>query len=80
MVGMRRFEVLHLKKDDFANLGNAMTVHLKTGFPMGFQMSVMCIGQLAMQMVVNSLGTACCVSYYYSEYAEWLGTICSVYD
>ena len=58
MVGMRRFEVLHLRKADFANLGNAMVVHLKTGFPMGFQMSVMCIGQLAMQMVVNSLGTA----------------------
>ena len=174
LVGMRRFAVLHLRKADFANLGNAMVVHLKTGFPMGFQMSVMCIGQLAMQMVVNSLGTAavagytaaskadqlsvlvnnammtaisnyvaqnfgagkrericqgvqcvdvcghyiteasdcrtfhvqsdkgdlslfgcisddrgtvlcdtgtaCCVSYYYSEYAEWLGTICSVYD
>ena len=25
---------------------------------MGFQMSVMCIGQLAMQVVVNSLGTS----------------------
>lgn len=58
LVGMRRFAVLHLRKADFANLGNAMVVHLKTGFPMGFQMSVMCIGQLAMQMVVNSLGTA----------------------
>lgn len=58
LVGMRRFAVLHLRKAGFANLGNAMVVHLKTGFPMGFQMSVMCIGQLAMQMVVNSLGTA----------------------
>lgn len=58
LAGMRRFAVLHLRKADFANLGNAMVVHLKTGFPMGFQMSVMCIGQLAMQMVVNSLGTA----------------------
>ena len=58
LVGMRRFAVLHLRKADFANLGNAMVVHLKTGFPMGFQMSVMCIGQLAMQMVVNSPGTA----------------------
>ena len=25
-------------------------------------------------------GTACRVPYYYPEYAEWLGTICSVYD
>ena len=30
--------------------------------------------------VLCDTGTACCVSYYYSEYAEWLDTICSVYD
>ncbi len=75
MVGMRRFEVLHLKKDDFANLGNAMTVHLKTGFPMGFQMSVMCIGQLAMQMVVNSLGTAAVAGYTAASKADQLSVL-----
>ena len=72
MVGMRRFEVLHLKKDDFANLGNAMTVHLKTGFPMGFQM---CIGQLAMQMVVNSLGTAAVAGYTAASKADQLSVL-----
>ena len=75
IVGMRRFEVLHLKKDDFANLVNAMTVHLKTGFPMGFQMSVMCIGQLAMQMVVNSLGTAAVAGYTAASKADQLSVL-----
>ena len=75
LVGMRRFEVLHLRKADFANLGNAMVVHLKTGFPMGFQMSVMCIGQLAMQMVVNSLGTAAVAGYTAASKADQLSVL-----
>ena len=37
--------------------------HLKIGFPMGFQMSVMCIGQLAMQAAVNGIGTAAIAGY-----------------
>ena len=75
LVGMRRFAVLHLRKADFANLGNAMVVHLKTGFPMGFQMSVMCIGQLAMQMVVNSLGTAAVAGYTAASKADQLSVL-----
>lgn len=74
-VGMRRFEVLHLKKDDFENLRGAMVTHLKTGFPMGFQMSVMCIGQLAMQMVVNSLGTAAVAGYTAASKADQLSVL-----
>ncbi len=30
---------------------------LAIGFPMGFQMAVMCIGQIAMQMAINDLGS-----------------------
>ena len=52
-----------------------MTVHLKTGFPMGFQMSVMCIGQLAMQMVVNSLGTAAVAGYTAASKADQLSVL-----
>lgn len=37
--------------------------HLKVGFPMGFQMSVMCIGQLAMQAAVNRIGTSAIAGY-----------------
>lgn len=35
----------------------------KVGFPMGFQMSVMCIGQLAMQAAVNRIGTSAIAGY-----------------
>lgn len=54
--GAAKFEILHLKKKDFLGLGQDMLTHLRIGFPMGFQMSVMCIGQLAMQAAVNAIG------------------------
>lgn len=63
VVGLKNFPVLHLHREDFHDLKASAVLHLKTGFPMGFQMSVMCIGQLAMQAVVNGLGTAAVAGY-----------------
>ena len=63
IVGLKTFPILHLRREDFTDLKDAVILHLKTGFPMGFQMSVMCIGQLAMQTVVNSLGIAAVAGY-----------------
>ena len=57
IVGMRNFDVLRTRHADFADWRRAAAKHLAVGFPMGFQMSVMCIGQLAMQTCVNSLGS-----------------------
>ena len=48
VVGLHNYPILHLRKEDFHDLKGISIQHLKTGFPMGFQMSVMCIGQLAM--------------------------------
>ena len=75
VVGWRIFPVLHLNKKDFSHLKQTMVVHLKTGFPMGFQMSVMCIGQLAMQTVVNSLGTAAVAGYTAATKADQLAVL-----
>ena len=61
--GLRCYPVLHLKREDFGGLGREFWFHLKIGFPMGFQMSVMCIGQLAMQASVNALGSAAVAGY-----------------
>lgn len=61
--GLRSFEVLHLCRKDFEGLKSQAVFHLKIGFPMGFQMSVMCIGQLAMQAAVNALGSAAVAGY-----------------
>ena len=56
LFGARKFSVFHLKKEDFSGMKRESAVHLRIGFPMGFQMSVMCIGQLAMQAAVNAIG------------------------
>lgn len=61
--GAKKFTVLHVGKKDFADLKHDALIHLKTGLPMGFQMSVMCIGQLAMQAAVNALGSDAIAGY-----------------
>ena len=75
VVGLKNFPILHLRKEDFTDLKDAAILHLKTGFPMGFQMSVMCIGQLAMQTVVNSLGTAAVAGYTAASKADQLSVL-----
>lgn len=63
IVGMRNFDVLRTRHADFADGGAPRQMHLAVGFPMGFQMSVMCIGQLAMQTGVNSIGSVAVAGY-----------------
>ncbi len=63
LAGIRKFEVMRLRREDFRSPGHTLAKHLRTGFPMGFQMSVMCIGQLAMQGAVNALGTDAIAGY-----------------
>ena len=75
LVGLKHFQVLHLKREDFHDLKDSMILHLKTGFPMGFQMSVMCIGQLAMQTVVNSLGSAAVAGYTAASKADQVSVL-----
>ena len=55
-VGMKRYPVLRLSRLPRRDWLREAAAHLRVGFPMGFQMSVMCIGQLAMQAAVNTLG------------------------
>ena len=62
-VGLRHFEVLHIQKEDWKACRTVLATHLKTAFRMGFQMSVMCIGQLAMQGAVNALGADAIAGY-----------------
>ena len=75
IVGMRNFDVLRTRRADFADWRRAAAKHLAVGFPMGFQMSVMCIGQLAMQAVVNSLGTAAVAGYTAASKADQLSVL-----
>ena len=63
IVGLRKYPVLRPRRADFAGSRIAAARHLRVGFLMGFQMSVMCIGQLVVQACVNSLGTAAVAGY-----------------
>lgn len=63
IAGMRKFHILRLHRADFLRLSSTVLAHLKTGAPMGLQMSVMCIGQLAMQGSVNMLGPEAIAGY-----------------
>lgn len=60
---IRRYDVLRLRKEDWACSAGKIMANLRLGFLMGFQMSVMCIGQLVMQTSVNSLGTEAIAGY-----------------
>ena len=63
IVAAKKFEVMRLGRRLLAIEKNPLIAHLKIGFPMGFQMSVMCIGQLAMQAAVNHIGTSAIAGY-----------------
>ena len=59
----KKIEVMRLNRQERRFQPDAVKRHLKIGFPMGFQMSVMCIGQLAMQAAVNRIGTEAIAGY-----------------
>lgn len=62
-VGWKKFPIMHVGLAELHNFSNDAAAHLKIGFPMGFQMSVMCIGQLSMQAAVNALGAEAIAGY-----------------
>lgn len=63
LYAIRKFEAMHLSRQDWSVERTMAWDHLKIAFPMGFQMSVMCIGQLAMQAAVNRIGTDAIAGY-----------------
>ena len=75
IVGLKKYSVMHLHKSDFSELTPTILFHFKIGFTMGFQMSVMCIGQLAMQAVVNSMGTSAVAGYTAASKADQLSVL-----
>lgn len=58
-----RFSEMHIEKPLWRFDKQVLTKHFKLGFLMGFQMSVMCIGQLVMQSSVNAIGTSAIAGY-----------------
>ena len=58
-----KFPVLCLKKQDWSLSKEFLYEHLRVGLPMGFQMSVMTIGIIAVQYVLNTFGTTAVASF-----------------
>lgn len=52
-----KFPILRLKKEDWNISKDFYMEHLKVGIPMGFQMSVLSIGIIALQFVLNGFGS-----------------------
>lgn len=52
----RKMPILHLRREDWAAGWRSMAEPLRTGLPMGFQMSVIAVGALVLQFAVNGLG------------------------
>ena len=52
-----KFPILHLKKQDWKLSKGFLYEHLRVGIPMGLQMSVMTIGIIAIQYVLNTFGS-----------------------
>lgn len=75
IVGLYKYPVMHLHRVDFSQLGLVIATHFKIGFTMGFQMSVMCIGLLAMQTVANSMGTAAVAGYTAASKADQVSVL-----
>ena len=60
---VRKYSLLRLTILDWKIGSDDLLANLKIGTLMGFQMSVMCIGQLVMQSSVNKLGTLAIAGY-----------------
>ena len=58
-----KFPILHLKKSDWNVSWTFMYEHLRIGIPMGFQMSVLSLGMIAVQYVLNDFGSIAVAAY-----------------
>ena len=58
-----KFPVVRIKKEDFKIPFDFYYEHLRIGIPMGFQMSVLSLGIVAVQYVLNGLGSIAVASF-----------------
>ncbi|MDD6156379.1 MAG: MATE family efflux transporter [Lachnospiraceae bacterium] len=61
-VVVRKFDILHLNREDWRMDGHHVGVLLGMGLPMGFQYSITAIGSVILQTAVNGLGSTAVAS------------------
>ncbi|WP_136517794.1 MATE family efflux transporter [Cellulomonas telluris] len=60
---VKRVPVLHVHREDWRVTREDLVRHLRIGVPMGFQMSIIAIGTLAVQVRLNALGPDAVAAY-----------------
>lgn len=60
---LRKLPVLKLKKEDFRWDGKMVKAQLKVGIPLAFQQSVLALGIVFMQVILNTLGSLTIAAY-----------------
>lgn len=70
---VRYIPTLHFTRADIRGGIEDMSKHLRIGLPMGFQMSIIAIGTLAVQVRLNTLGAEAVAAYTTSTRVDGLG-------
>jgi putative MATE family efflux protein len=71
----RKLAVLRIRREDWRFSADEVWQHLKVAFPMGFQLSIIAIGIVAVQFAINSLGTLAVAAFTAGGKIEQLGTM-----
>ena len=71
----RNLPMLHLKRESFKTTKEEVRHHLGIGFPMGFQMSIIAIGAIAIQITLNRLGSTAVAAYTASNKIDQVATM-----
>ncbi|MDR1411943.1 MAG: MATE family efflux transporter, partial [Spirochaetaceae bacterium] len=71
----KKLTVLNIRREDWRFSKAEVLQHLKTAFPMGFQLSIIAIGIVAVQFALNGLGTLAVAAFAAGGKIEQLGTM-----
>lgn len=71
----RRIPLLVLRRSDLTFDWSEIVRHLKVGLPMGFQMSIIAIGSVILQVMLNTLGTNAVAAYTAAGRIDQLATL-----
>jgi Na+-driven multidrug efflux pump len=71
----RHFPLLQVSKADFKISKAEISEHLKMGLPMGFQSSIIALGQVILQLMLNTLGSTSVAAYTAAARIDGLATM-----
>lgn len=70
-----RLPVTRIRAQDWRGALRDLAPHCRVGFPMGFQSSIISIGQIAIQAALNTLGAASVAAYTAAQKIDTFGTM-----